>query len=147
MMSMRFEEFVELSKEIEREYKISPEVYEHFQKFSKDFNPLHTDVAFAQKKGFPGLVMYGNILNGFISHFVGMELPCADVMIQAQDIQFRKPVYMNDILLLKSEIQEYSEAVQVVIYKLKIYRQTSEKPVLVATGHVQVGFLNDKVDL
>lgn len=85
--------------------------------------------------------MYGNILNAFVSHFVGMALPTRDVMIQTQDIQFRKPVYLGDEILLKSSQEDVSEAVEIVNFKLKFYRIGGAKPELVATGHVQIGTL------
>ena len=94
--------------------------------------------------GFPDRVMYGNILNAFVSHFVGMLLPTPNVMIQTQDIQYRKPVFLGDAILLKSEIQDTSEAVEIVNFKLKFFRTNSEKPQLVASGHVQVGLLHPK---
>lgn len=56
-------------------YTVTPEVCEHFLLCSQDVNPLHTDYEFAKQKGFPGRVMYGNILNVFISHFIGECLP------------------------------------------------------------------------
>lgn len=104
-------------------------------------NPLHTNLEFAQKKGFPQCVMYGNILNAFVSHFVGMELPTPDVMIQTQDIQFRKPVWLGDEITIKASHEDISEAVKIVNFKLKFYRASKEKPELVATGHVQIGLL------
>lgn len=141
---MQFQELVEKSQAIEVTYHVTPEVYFGFQKISSDYNPLHTDEAFAKSKGFPERVMYGNILNGFVSHFVGMALPSRDVMIQTQDIQFRKPVYLNDEILLKSSIEEVSEAVEIINYKLKFYRMGGVKPELVASGHVQIGILKTK---
>lgn len=141
---MTFKELAEQSQHIEVNYKVTPEVYYSFQRMSNDYNPLHTDEAFAKKKGFPGCVMYGNILNGMVSHFVGMALPSREVMIQSQDIQFRKPVYLYDEILLRSEIETISDAVEIINYKLKFYRIDSEKPQLVATGHVQIGVLKDK---
>ena len=141
---MQFQELLEKSQAIEVTYHVTPEVYFGFQRISSDYNPLHTDEAFAKSKGFPERVMYGNILNGFVSHFVGMALPSRDVMIQTQDIQFRKPVYLNDVILLKSSIEEFSEAVEIINYKLKFYRMGGEKPELVASGHVQIGILKTK---
>ena len=138
---MEFQQLVEQSKFIEATYHVSSDVYYSFQRISNDYNPLHTDEAFAKKKGFPKRVMYGNILNVFVSHFVGMTLPSRDVMIQTQDIQFRKPVFLNDIILLKSEIDSVSEAVEVINFKLKFYRIEEDKNVLVASGHVQIGTL------
>lgn len=141
---MDFKELVEKSQHIEVNYKVTQEVYYSFQRMSKDFNPLHTDEAFAKRKGFNECVMYGNILNGFVSHFVGMALPSRDVMIQTQDIQFCKPVFLNEDILLKSEIETVSDAVEIINYKLKFYRLGGEKPQLVASGHVQIGTLKEK---
>ncbi len=142
---MTFNELVTQSAHMEVNYQVTPDVYYSFQRASNDYNPLHTDEAFARRKGFNQRVMYGNILNGFVSHFVGMALPTRDVMIQTQDIQFRKPVFLGDALTLQAEIETTSEAVEIINYKLKFYRQVGgEKPLLIATGHVQIGLLHDK---
>jgi len=141
---MEFQELVEKSQAIEVTYHVTEDVYFGFQRISSDYNPLHTDEAFAKSKGFPARVMYGNILNGFVSHFVGMALPSREVMIQTQDIQFRKPVYLGDKIILKSSIEKTSAAVEIINFKLKFYRDAEEKPELVATGHVQIGMLHNK---
>jgi len=139
---MTIAELAEQTEKIEHTYQVSPEVYHAFQSCSGDFNPLHTDVAFAQSKGFANCVMYGNILNAFISHFVGMLLPTSEVMIQSQDISFHKPVFLNDQISLEATVDTISEAVGIIEYKLK-FRRISEgaKPELVAKGHVQIGLL------
>lgn len=123
------------------EYEVSPEVYFAFQRCSKDYNPLHTDTYYANNQGFSDCVMYGNILNAFVSHFVGMTLPSRDVMIQSQDISYHRPVYMNDRLELQYTIDHVSEAVNSITYKLKFYRLQNQKTELVAKGHVSVGLL------
>ena len=77
-------ELAERSQQIEYTYRVVQYVYYAFQQCSKDYNPLHTDKQFAESKGFPSCVMYGNILNAFVSHFVGMLLPTREVMILSQ---------------------------------------------------------------
>lgn len=142
---MTISELAEKSANIQYTYKVTPEVYYSFQRCSNDYNPLHTDESFAERKGFEGRVMYGNILNAFISHFVGMLLPHREVMIQSQDINFHKPVYLNDEIQLEAGIDTVSEAVNIINYKLKFRRVKDwEKPELVAKGHVQIGLLLDK---
>ena len=119
---MEFHDLVEKSQAVEVIYHVTQDVYFGFQRICSDFNPLHTDEAFSKSKGFPERVMYGNILNAFVSHFVGMVLPTRDVMIQTQDIQFRKPVYLGDEIQLNSSQEDISEAVEIIKYKLKFYR-------------------------
>lgn len=141
---MDINQFAEKSSHIEYTYRVTPDVYYSFQRCSNDYNPLHTDAAFAKRKGFDSCVMYGNILNGFISHFVGMLLPTRDVMIQSQDISFHKPVFLNDEIQLEAGIDTISEAVNIINYKLKFRRVGGGKNELVAKGHVQIGLIQDK---
>lgn len=136
--------FAEKSALVEYTYKVTPEVYYSFQRCSNDYNPLHTDENFAIVKGFKGKVMYGNILNAFVSHFVGMLLPSREVMILTQDINFRKPVFMDDEIALESTIEEVSDAAGYVLYKLRFKRLIGDgKKELIASGHVRVGLLNN----
>ena len=144
---MDINQLAELSANIKHTYQVTPDVYFSFQRCSSDFNPLHTDKAFANKKGIDSCVMYGNILNAFISHFVGMLLPTREVMIQSQDISFHKPVFLNDVIELEGGVEIVSEAVNIIEYKLKFSRiKEGRKPELVAKGHVQIGLLKDKTE-
>lgn len=138
---MTINELAEQTSHLSHTYKVTPEVYQHFQLCSGDMNPLHTDEAFAREKGFEGCVMYGNIINAFISHFVGMLLPTPHVMIQSQDISFHKPVFLNDDITLEASIDTVSEAVNIINYKLKFYKTIATGRQLVAKGHVQIGLL------
>lgn len=138
---MTITQLAEQSAKISHTYQVTPEVYKNFQLCSSDLNPLHTDATFASSKGFASVVMYGNILNAFISHFVGMLLPTREVMIQSQDICFQKPVYLNDEITLESSIDTVSEAVNIIQYKLRFFRMKGDKREAVAKGHVQIGLL------
>ena len=138
---MTITELAEKSANIQYTYRVTPEVYYSFQRCSNDFNPLHTDRMYAISKGFPGQVMYGNILNAFVSHFVGMLLPLKEVIIESQDISFHKPVFLNDDIILETSIDTVSEAVNIINYKLKFYKTVTNGRQLVAKGHVQIGLL------
>lgn len=143
---MEITQFAEQSAQINYTYKVTPEVYYSFQRCSNDFNPLHTDPAFAAKKGFSQVVVYGNVLNAFVSHFVGMLLPSRDVMILSQNINFRKPVFVNDEVQLEAKMEKCTEDLGLLTYALKFRRLATGggKNELVANGHVQIGLINDK---
>ena len=141
---MTINQLAENSAQISYTYKVTPDVYYSFQRCSNDYNPLHTDAAFAKEKGFADCVMYGNILNTFVSHFVGMLLPTKDVMIQSQDISFHKPVFLNDEIQLDASVETVSEAVNIIKYKLKFRRSGGGISEIVAKGHVQIGLLAGK---
>lgn len=121
------------------EFKITKEIYYAFQRVSGDFNPMHTDAMFAKKHGFESPVMYGNILNAFISYFVGMELPSRNVMILSQDISFHKPVFMEDLVILKPSLESFSESTGTAIYKILFLKEIETgKFSKIAKAHVQI---------
>lgn len=125
-------------REYRHEFVVTDEVYQAFQACSGDYNPLHTQKDFAASKGFKECVMYGNILNGFVSYFIGMLLPTQEVIIHAQDITYRNPVFLHDVLSFSAQVSNISEAVQAVEFKFTFRNQ---QQVVVAKGHVSIGIL------
>lgn len=119
-------------------FEVSGKVYAGFIDVFNDRNPLHTDEAFAKSKGFSGKVMHGNLLNGFISYFVGECLPDKNVMIYSQSIDYKKPVYLGDSLELVVVVEEVFESVNMMEMKFEFVNQASQK---VAKGKIQIGFL------
>lgn len=126
---------------VTKSFTVTSDVYEAFQKCSGDMNPLHTDETFAVRKGFPHCVMYGNILNGFVSMLIGMCLPIKNIMITAQDIKFKNPVFMNDILEARMLVAGVFESVNIVELKFAFKNEIGET---VAKGHVQITMLKEK---
>jgi 3-hydroxybutyryl-CoA dehydratase len=120
------------------QFVVNSEVYNGFISIFKDKNPLHTNSKFAVDKGFIDIVMHGNILNGFLSYFIGECIPSKDVLIQTQDIKFLKPVYLNDQLTLYAEIDEIYESVNSI--DIKYFFENQDK-IKVARGNVQIGLL------
>jgi 3-hydroxybutyryl-CoA dehydratase len=119
-------------------FVVNAPVYEGFITTFNDRNPLHTDFGFAVSKGFKGKVMHGNILNGFLSYFIGECLPIKNVAIQHQTIKFALPVYLNDELIFNAEVAEVFETVNA--YLFKFYFQNSEGK-KVARGEIRIGLL------
>lgn len=138
---MTLQELADQTAHITYTYQVTPDVYYSFQRCSNDFNPLHTDALFAKSKGFETPVMYGNILNAFLSHFVGMLLPTREVMILSQSILFQNPIFMNDEITFESSIDKYSPTVNFIDYKFKFRRIKNDKKELIANGHIQIKLL------
>lgn len=131
-------DFSIFDKEYQHKFVVTQDVYDAFQKCSNDRNPLHTNQDFARSKGFPECVMYGNILNGFVSYFIGMLLPSPDVIIHSQDIAYKNPVFMGDELNFTAKVEDISEAVKAVMFKFAFRNQSGK---IVAKGHVQIGVI------
>jgi acyl dehydratase len=119
-------------------FVVSPAVYDGFIQTFNDRNPYHVSDDAARAKGFAGKIMHGNILNGFLSYFVGHCLPVQTVVIQSQAIKFRKPVYLNDTVVLHAQIAEFHESVRTAEINFRFVNQNDIK---VATGTLFVGLL------
>jgi len=119
-------------------YIIDDSVYQGFINIFLDRNPLHTSIEFAKKKGFISTVMHGNILNGFLSHFIGECLPTKNVIIHSQEIHYLKPVYLNDALELKVIVLDFFESVKTVEFKFHFNNQFKMK---VAKGKFSIGLI------
>lgn len=121
-----------------RSFQVSEAVYAGFIQTFNDRNPYHVDDEAAQAKGFARKIMHGNILGGFLSYFIGECLPIKTAVIQSQEIQFHKPVYLNDTLMLHVEVIDFFESVNTA--QLRFYFE-NQHSVRVAKGKMSIGFL------
>lgn len=119
-----------------KQFTVTEAVFNGFMNIFEDRNPLHTNEMYAKQKGFQGKVMYGNILNGFLSYFIGECLPTKDVIIHSQSIQFNKPVYLNDTIMLEAQVSEVIESVKVITF---IYTFKNNNGKRLAKGEIQIG--------
>jgi len=127
-----------LNDKFTQAFTVTGEVYDGFIKLFKDTNQLHTDERFANLYNFKGCVMHGNILNGFISYFVGECLPIKNVIIHSQEIQFKQPVYLNDKLIFEALVDGIYESVNAIEFKFS-FKNNELK--VVAKGKIQIGLL------
>lgn len=121
-----------------RDFTVTADVHRGFIALFGDRNPLHVDPAFARDKGFASEVMHGNILNGFLSFFVGECLPVKNVIIHSQEIQYRRPVYRDAALTLRAEVVEVHPAVRAVALRFAFANAAGET---IAKGKLQLGIL------
>ena len=119
-------------------FTITQETYQQFQLCSNDKNPLHTNEEFAKSKGFTNKVMYGNILNTFLSFFIGECLPTKNVIIHHQEIYFKNPIYMNKKLEFVASVSGIFEAVNAIEFKYKFIKPGGK---IAAKGLIQIGVL------
>jgi acyl dehydratase len=129
---------MEKGQEFKAGFTVSEDIYDGFIKMFNDKNILHTNSDYAISKGFKTKVMHGNILNGFLSYFIGEILPIDNVIIHTQSIQYKLPVYLNDSLEFYAVVDDVIESVQVVIFKFHFSNNANKK---VALGKIQIGII------
>ena len=127
-----------IGDEFKGNFIASENAYISFTDVFKDRNPIHISEAYAMEKGFKGIVMHGNILNGFISYFIGACLPVTNLIIHSQSIEFKNAFYLNEELQFTAVVTGVYESVNAVEFKYH-FRNSESKTV--AKGNFQIGIL------
>lgn len=122
-----------------RLYVISTAIYDHFLAAYQDTNPLHTDDEFARGHGFPEKVMHGMILNGFISHFVGVHFPAGHSVLHSVSTQFKSPCHLGDEILIEATVTQVVQSMKVLVMNVVLTNVTRGR--VAAKSKVQVGLL------
>ena len=65
---------------------------EHFGNITRDYNPVHYDLRWAEAKGFNGLICHGLIVGSMICEFGGQ----VGWLATGMNFKFIKPVYFGD---------------------------------------------------
>lgn len=117
---------------------VTEEMMKSFLDLSGDENPLHNDEEFAKSQGYDSKVVYGLLTTSFISKLVGVLLPGKYCLLQGIDLKFVKPVYVNDVLMVRGTVDELHESVKRLTVKVEVINQDEKK---VLKGKVEVGFL------
>lgn len=73
---------------------------------SGDKNPVHLDDAYASDTVFGKRIAHGLFCLGMLSNVIGNQLPGWGAILVNQEIKYRKPVYIDDHILAKVEVQE-----------------------------------------
>ena len=131
-MEIGLEEFFEATID---EYKM-----DKFLEISNDINPLHLDRDYAKEKGFSNRVVYGLLTSSFYSTLVGVYLPGKYCILQGIDIQFSKPVYIDDTLKISGKVSYINEAYKRIEIKAIITNQDNKK---VSKATIKVGLIDE----
>ena len=82
---------------------------EHIQLFaatSGDVNPVHLDDSFAANTQFGKRIAHGMLTGAFISAGLAMQLPGPGTVYLGQNLTFRKPVFIGDVLTITLTVKE-----------------------------------------
>lgn len=121
---------------LEHDYEITPDLARHFLDVFHDRSPIHVDARYARDAGFAGAVAHGSILNGFVSHLVGMKLPGRRSLLLTVELRFDGPSYVGDRLRLAATVSQKVDTQRVVVLILRFQNLT--RGTVAATGRAQV---------
>jgi len=139
MNNYKFED-ISLGLEGRFSVKVDAKKLDKFLEISGDSNPLHTDSEYSKSNGFLDRVVYGMLVSSFYSTLVGVYLPGKYCILQGIDIQFSKPVYVEDILEISGKVTYINEAYRQIEIKAIVKNQYNKK---VSKATIKVGVLDE----
>lgn len=71
---------------------------------SGDFNPLHTDDAFAQKIGLPGVIAHGMLVMGFLGEYVN-KLAGEVALVKDFKMRFGAMTFPKDVITCSGKVK------------------------------------------
>lgn len=98
-----------------------------FRELTEDINPMHTDADFARAGGYQDKVVYGMLTASFFSTLVGVYLPGKYCLFHECDVQWPRPVYIGDTLVITGKIEDISDTLNMVTIKAVIKNQNNVK--------------------
>jgi 3-hydroxybutyryl-CoA dehydratase len=114
-------------------FVVDAESMRRFQALSHDNARIHTDEAYAQARGYKGVIAYQGILAAQLSHVVGTKLPGTNGTSIKWAIEYSEPLYVGDAAELDFEIGYVSKATGIVVGKFQI----TSGDRMIATGSTQ----------
>ncbi len=76
------------------EVSVGEEDARAFATLSGDWNPLHTDAAYAQGTQFGRTILHGAFSAGLVSRMAGMYLPGTDCLLHGMQLRFVQPIVL-----------------------------------------------------
>ncbi len=98
-----------------------------FARLTGDTNPLHLDEAYARTTRFGRRIAHGLLTAGFLSAFLGTELPGPGAIYLEQNLRFLKPVYPGDTVTATVEVTAYREDEGIVTLRTDCVNQRGEQ--------------------
>src|SRR5690242_8225630 len=90
--------------------EVTPADTEAFARLSGDWNPLHTDAAYASTTPFKRPVLHGAFSAGLVSRLAGMDLPGRDCLLHGMRLRFVAPIIPPARLVVRGEEKHTSGA-------------------------------------
>ncbi len=115
--------FEELKEGLESSFKvkIGEKEMAAFSELTGDKNPLHTDEKYAISKGFKTRVVFGQLIQSYLSTLAGMYLPGKYSLILSVETRFRKPVYVGESIKITGVVERKIDSQKIIIIKVKIF--------------------------
>jgi 3-hydroxybutyryl-CoA dehydratase len=117
---------------------LSEDKMQKFLEISGDTNPMHLDSTYAKAKGMKDRVVYGMLSSSFYSTLVGVYLPGKFALLHQINLQFSKPVFVGDKLIISGEVVSINDTFRQIEVKAQIFNQNLQK---ISRAKIKIGIV------
>lgn len=103
--------------------QISDEDVHMFAAISGDRNPVHLDDEFAATTIFKKRIAHGALSGALISAVLGMSMPGPGTIYLSQTMNFKAPVYIDDVIKARLEVTAYRADKRIATIKTEVFNQ------------------------
>lgn len=93
-----------------------------FARLTGDYNPLHVDPAYGKKSVFKRNIVHGMLAASYFSTLVGMYCPGEKSVFLSQELNFRKPLFVGDSMVLRATVVSKTDSLKMVTLRMEILR-------------------------
>lgn len=130
---------LKLGEVISYKQKITAGMVNKFAELSGDYNPLHTNAAYAAGTEFKRPVAHGMLAGAFISGLLGMYLPGQYCLYLSQTLSFHKPIYFDTLIIVQGTVVQKVKALKLARIETKIINAKNNE--LLVSGEALVKLL------
>ena len=113
---------IEEGKEYQFSRKITAEDVVKFAMLTGDFNPLHIDKEFGEKSKFKKNIVHGMLAGSLLSTLVGMHCPGKRSLYLSQTLNFKAPLFNDDVVIVKGTVVSKNETTRLVTLRTEIIK-------------------------
>jgi 3-hydroxybutyryl-CoA dehydratase len=119
------------------EATITADAVKRFSELSGDVSPLHVEASYARSRGYPDVVVHGFLTSSLYSTLVGVHLPGKRCLLQGVRVDFMKPVFPGERLIVQGEITHMNDAYKQLEIRATIRKAEDES--VISKAKLQAG--------
>lgn len=117
---------IEVGDAAEITHKITQNDVNLFASLTGDYNPLHVSAGYAKSTLFQKPVVHGMLSASFISTLIGTRLPGEGALWSSQMLEFLRPAFVGDTLVVRSTVVQKSNATRSLVLDTKVSNQHNQ---------------------
>ena len=119
-------DLIEVGDAAEITHKITQNDVNLFASLTGDYNPLHMSAEYVKSTSFQKPVVHGMLSASFISTMIGTRLPGEGALWSSQMLEFLRPAFVGDTLVVRSTVVQKSDATRTLVLDTKVSNQHNQ---------------------